>query len=95
MSLKYKDKVKILHGFYEGFEGVVLGEGCGCTGFKFTNKYLVVFKENKKGVWVKEENLKKIETPNKDIVAPAYDKVTEGYDPKDFDDKIRFKSTAE
>ncbi len=59
MNLKYKDRVKIIEGFYSGYQGVAIGKKISEFN-KIYDKYLIKLDD---GLTVEEEftNLKKID----------------------------------
>ena len=60
MKFKYKDKVRVIKGFYEGQEGEVKDWGFYC----FSTKYQYEIKLNDCETWVHESDLEKVEEPS-------------------------------
>lgn len=64
--MKYNDKVRVIKGFYEGLEGIMIDKGFGLSGYRCFKKYLVLL--NIKDTitncdisrWISENYLEKI-----------------------------------
>ena len=60
-KFKYKDKVRVIKGFYEGQQGEVIDFDLRLV---WTYLYRVEIKYSDKDVWINESDLEKVEEPS-------------------------------